>query len=62
MAIAAHPTALGYWITKPDGSVEAFGAAQYHGAMGPGGMRNAESQLQSPLVEMGAPVVAKRVS
>lgn len=31
MFIAAHPSQQGYWLAKPDGSVEAFGASHYHG-------------------------------
>ncbi len=31
--IAAHPSALGYWLFGVDGSVYAFGAAAFHGTM-----------------------------
>jgi hypothetical protein len=38
--IASTPSGKGYYIVKPDGAVEAFGDAQYHGGVnnaGPGG-------------------------
>ena len=47
VALAAHPSGDGYWVTAPDGGVFTFGAASFHGSAG-------GIELNQPVVGMAA--------